>query len=328
MANLKQKILQSLKNSKQLEPTLNALSKSQKNLLKNYFNPVVNNKDKDKLLKSYTDLQDICKSVYRYNTLQEHNYSKDAQEEKGNIETKVLKGGVSYNKYVWHSENSENTCDICKSLDGQEFDYYDEIPERPHPNCKCTVEIVEDTNLDDNSKTYTKENDNTTKVPSESQNNQTSAPQTISKTLQQNPVPQTPQQIQPQKWIKPCNGPIVGHYGEPRSTHVHNGIDIAVPIGTPIKAVADGKVYYAGANDPNGYGKYVIITHTLNGKIITSEYGHLSSWNVQAGQSIKQGQIIAKSGNTGHSQGPHLHITIREGTYKGIPVNPNKYFNY
>lgn len=143
MANLKQKILQSLKNSKQLEPTLNTLSKSQENLLKNYSNPVVNNKDKGKLLKSYTDLQDIGKSVYRYNTLQEHNYSKDAQDEKGNIEIKVLKGGVSYNKYVWHSENSENTCDICKSLDGQEFDYYDEIPERPHPNCKCYVEIVE-----------------------------------------------------------------------------------------------------------------------------------------------------------------------------------------
>lgn len=97
-------ILQSLKNSKELGSTLNTLSKSQENLLKNYSNPVINNKDKGKLLKSYTDLQDIGKSVYRYNTLQEHNYSKDAQDEKENIETKVLKGGVSYNKYIWHSE--------------------------------------------------------------------------------------------------------------------------------------------------------------------------------------------------------------------------------
>ena len=64
-------------------------------------------------------------------------------EEKGNIESKVLKGGVSYNKYVWHSENGEHTCDVCSELDGQEFDYYDEVPERPHPNCKCYVEIVE-----------------------------------------------------------------------------------------------------------------------------------------------------------------------------------------
>ena len=63
-------------------------------------------------------------------------------------------------------------------------------------------------------------------------------------------------------------------------------------------------------------------------KIVTSEYGHLSSWNVQAGQRINQGQVIATSGNTGHSQGPHLHITIREGAYKGTPVNPNKYIDY
>ena len=88
-------------------------------------------------------MQDVGKSLYRYNTLQEHNYLNDAEEEKGNIESKVLKGGVSYNKYVWHSENGEHTCDVCSELDGQEFDYYDEVPERPHPNCKCYVEIVE-----------------------------------------------------------------------------------------------------------------------------------------------------------------------------------------
>ena len=45
--------------------------------------------------------------------------------------------------YVWHSENSENTCDVCTELDGQEFDFYDEVPERPHPNCKC-YELMSD----------------------------------------------------------------------------------------------------------------------------------------------------------------------------------------
>lgn len=94
-------------------------------------------------MRSYSDLQDIGKSLYRYNTLHEHNYLEDAKEEKGNNETKVLKGGVSNNKYVWHSENGEHTCDVCVDLDGQEFDYYDEVPERPHPNCRCYVEIVE-----------------------------------------------------------------------------------------------------------------------------------------------------------------------------------------
>lgn len=142
MANLKEKILKSLKNTKQIEPTLNTLSKSQENLLKNYSNPVFNKKDRGKLLRSYSDLQDVSKSLYRYNTLQEHNYLSDAEEEKWNIENKVLKGGVSYSKYVWHSENGEHTCDVCADLDGQEFDYYDEVPERPHPNCRCYVEIV------------------------------------------------------------------------------------------------------------------------------------------------------------------------------------------
>ena len=143
MANLKEKILQSLRSTKQVETTLNTIAKSQENLLKNYSNPVFNKRDKNKILKSYSNLQDVGKSLYRYNTLQEHNYLNDAKEEKGNIESKVLKGGVSYNKYVWHCENGEHTCDVCADLDGQEFDYYDEVPERPHPNCKCYVEIVE-----------------------------------------------------------------------------------------------------------------------------------------------------------------------------------------
>ena len=277
-------------------------------------------------MKKFSDLQSIGKSLHRYKKLNENNYNQDAQEEKENIETILLKGGISYNKYIWHSENSEDTCDVCKSLDGKEFDFYEEVPERPHPNCRCTVEIVEDTSSNGDFERAKEENDDTNKISSENQNPQTSTPQPTSNAQQQNFAPKT--SAQPQRWIKPCDGPIVGKYGEPRSTHVHNGIDIAVPVGTPIKAVADGKVYYAGANDPKGYGQYVIITHEINGKIVTSEYGHLSSWNVYAGQQIKQGQIIAKSGNTGHSQGPHLHITIREGVYKGIPVNPNKYFDY
>lgn len=129
------------------------------------------------------------------------------------------------------------------------------------------------------------------------------------------------------KWIMPCEGKIVGYYGEVRPTHVHNGIDIAVPIGTPVKAIADGTVYAVGP--AKGYGYWVVINHgKLNGTIVTSEYGHLASWNVKPGQRVKQGEIIAKSGNTGHSRGPHLHITIREGTYQGQAVSPDKYIKY
>ncbi|MBP3846494.1 hypothetical protein J6I39_01960 [bacterium] len=143
MAKLKEKILQSLKGTKQVKTTLNTIAKSQENLLKNYSNPVFNQKDRGKLLKSYTDLQNIGKSLYRYGSLMDNNYLADAQEEKEDIKNVVLKGGISYCHYVWHSENGEHTCDECRELDGQVFEYYDEVPERPHPNCRCTVEIVE-----------------------------------------------------------------------------------------------------------------------------------------------------------------------------------------
>ena len=146
MANLKEKILQALKNSKQIDSTLSALSQSQENLLKNHSNPVFNKTDKNKILKEYTNLQNIGESLYKYNTLQTHNHIDSAEEEKKNIETTVLKGGVSYNKYVWHSENGEHTCEYCADLDGKEFDFYDEVPERPHPHCRCYVEIIEEGN--------------------------------------------------------------------------------------------------------------------------------------------------------------------------------------
>ena len=156
MANLKNEILQILNKHKNIEDTFYNLSRYQENLLKNHSNPVFSNEDKNKILKQFTNLQNIKKSLYRYNTLSENDYQKDAEAEKSNIENTVLKGGISYNKYVWHSENGEQTCDVCKSLDGRVFDFYDEIPERPHPNCRCTVEIVEDNR---NPKTQTS-NDN------------------------------------------------------------------------------------------------------------------------------------------------------------------------
>ncbi len=228
MAKLKEKILRALKNDRQLEMTLNEVSKSQENLIKNHSNPVFSNKDKNKILKGDTNLQDIGKSLYRYNTLQEHNYIDDAQEEKEDIENKVLKTGISYYKYVWHAENSEHTCDKCKELDGQVFDFYDEVPERPHPNCKCTVEVVE--NLDDE----TKDNDNTNNIPSQNPNSQSEQESTS-----QNPTHQNPSQAKIQDWIKPCNGPITSGYGKrvapvPGASSYHNGWDIGVPIGTPV----------------------------------------------------------------------------------------------
>lgn len=140
----------------------------------------------------------------------------------------------------------------------------------------------------------------------------------------ENIEPVAPTGVNP-KWIWPCYGEIVGAYGEPRADHTHNGIDISVPIGTPIKAIADGKVVEARRAD--GYGKFVVIEHTVNGKPVTSEYGHISRWIVSPGQWVKQGTVIAYSGNEGYSEGPHCHLTIRQGKYQGKAVNPWLYIN-
>ncbi|SNX54084.1 M23 family metallopeptidase [Thermoanaerobacterium sp. RBIITD] len=99
----------------------------------------------------------------------------------------------------------------------------------------------------------------------------------------------------------------------------HTGIDFGVPLGTPIKAVADGVVVQAGSND--GYGNSVTIDH--GGGMITL-YGHLSKVMVSEGQKVKQVDVIGLSGNTGRSNGPHLHFEIRQN---GQPVDPSSYLS-
>ena len=125
-------------------------------------------------------------------------------------------------------------------------------------------------------------------------------------------TPITPTPLNP-KWIMPCKGKITGFFGEDRPGHTHNGIDIYTGTGTPVKAIAAGKVVVSGAAD--GYGRWVGIDHgVVNGIRISSEYGHLSRELVSQGAIVKQGQIIAYSGNTGRSSAPHVHLTIRHGS--------------
>ena len=137
MANLKDKIFDVLKYSGNIEDILNELSKYREILLKSNSNPVFNDSTKNKILEEYKNLEILGKSLYRYNLLKENNITDEAEKEKA----KILKGGISYNNYIWRSENNENTCDECSSLDGQIFESMEDVPERPHPNCKCTVEI-------------------------------------------------------------------------------------------------------------------------------------------------------------------------------------------
>ena len=320
MAKLKEKIQQALKHDRQLENTLDDISESQENLLKNHSNPVFNQKDKNKILKKFSELQSIGKYLHRYKKLNENNYNQDAQEEKENIETILLKGGISYNKYIWHSENSEDTCDVCKSLDGKEFDFYEEVPERPHPNCKCTVEIVEDTSSNGDFERAKEENSNTNRISSENQNLQISTPQPTSNAPQQNSAPKTP--AQPQRWILPVEKghKITSNYGyriHPvyNTKKFHDGIDINAFANTPVYAVADGKVSIAGWI--SGYGNYIQIEHS-NG--LSSFYAHLNQINVAIGQTVKQGQIIGKSGNTGVGTGAHLHFGVKKNKGSDDPM--------
>lgn len=102
----------------------------------------------------------------------------------------------------------------------------------------------------------------------------------------------------------------------------HNGVDYAAKLGTNVYAIQNGKVLFAGpskiklANGEPGGGGYIIkIRHKVDGKFITSTYMHLlkGSIKVSKGQRVKEGQLIAKTGNTGASTGPHLHFEIQRG---------------
>jgi murein DD-endopeptidase MepM/ murein hydrolase activator NlpD len=121
-------------------------------------------------------------------------------------------------------------------------------------------------------------------------------------------------------WIWPVNGPITGAFGEQRPGHIHAGIDIAVPIGTPIHAAAAGKVVLMqGVGASGGYGNYTCVQHTAS---LSSCYAHQSRFGTSIGARVSQGQIIGYAGNTGHSFGPHLHFEAR---VNGVPVQPLNY---
>ena len=127
----------------------------------------------------------------------------------------------------------------------------------------------------------------------------------------------------PPTYIKPlAGGRMTSTFGPRKSptkgaSSNHKGIDWATPIGTSIYASCGGTVKSAGWQ--SGYGYCVVINHP-DGR--QTRYGHLSKTLVSAGQSVKQGQIIAYSGNTGISTGPHVHFEI---LINGTQVNPLNY---
>lgn len=118
----------------------------------------------------------------------------------------------------------------------------------------------------------------------------------------------------------PVRGRVIAGYGAKTSGKQNDGINVAVPEGTPVKAADDGVVTYAG-NELKGYGNLVLIKHS-NGFV--TAYAHTSELLVKRGDTIKRGQIIAKSGQTGEVQSPQLHFEIRKGS---TPVDPTQFLN-
>src|SRR5215207_6857099 len=110
----------------------------------------------------------------------------------------------------------------------------------------------------------------------------------------------------------PAKGRVIAGFG---GTSANEGINIALPEGTPVKAAEDGTVAYAGS-DVKGYGKLVLIRHD-NGYV--SAYAHNGEIAVKHGEKVKRGQAIAKSGQSGNVTSPQLHFEIRKGAQ---PVDP------
>ncbi len=117
----------------------------------------------------------------------------------------------------------------------------------------------------------------------------------------------------------PAIGKVTSRYGlrhdpiDGRLRH-HNGIDIAIPEGTPVVSAAPGRVVFSGFS--SGYGNCVIIEHD-NG--LTSLYAHNSLNLVKTGDVVDKNRILALSGSSGRSTGPHLHFEVRKD---GVPVDP------
>ncbi|MEX2281913.1 MAG: M23 family metallopeptidase [Gemmatimonadota bacterium] len=96
---------------------------------------------------------------------------------------------------------------------------------------------------------------------------------------------------------------------------IHRGVDLAVPTGTPVLAMRDGTVHFAGTM--GGYGTVVILQHGVNTR---SVYAHLSELRVRTGDRVKGQQVIALSGASGNASGPHLHFEIQRWGRAEDPV--------
>jgi murein DD-endopeptidase MepM/ murein hydrolase activator NlpD len=122
------------------------------------------------------------------------------------------------------------------------------------------------------------------------------------------------------KFRWPANGRVIAGFGPTTNGQQNDGINIALPENTPVKAAEDGVVAYAG-NELKGYGNLVLVRHP-NGYV--TAYAHAKELLVKRGDQVKRGQVIARSGQTGNVNAPQLHFEIRKGA---SPLDPTRFLN-
>jgi murein DD-endopeptidase MepM/ murein hydrolase activator NlpD len=113
----------------------------------------------------------------------------------------------------------------------------------------------------------------------------------------------------------PVEGPLSSPFG-PRDGRAHDGIDLAVAEDTPVRAACDGVVAYAGSG-MRGYGNLVILRHA---GALATVYAHNHELLVRQGDLVTRGQVVARSGQTGHVTAPHLHFEVRKDSIARDPL--------
>jgi murein DD-endopeptidase MepM/ murein hydrolase activator NlpD len=120
------------------------------------------------------------------------------------------------------------------------------------------------------------------------------------------------------KFRWPANGRVITGFGPMTNGQKNDGINIALPENTPVKAAEEGVVAYAG-NELKGYGNLVLVRHPTG---YVTAYAHAKELLVKRGDQVKRGQVIARSGQTGNVNAPQLHFEIRKGA---SPLDPLKF---
>ncbi len=121
---------------------------------------------------------------------------------------------------------------------------------------------------------------------------------------------------EPKLFEWPVKGAIIGEYGSGGVGRRNDGVNIAAPVGTPVRAAADGQVVYRGS-ELDGYGNLLLVKHQDG---FVTAYAHNDVILVQKGQPVRQGQIIAKVGQSGAAQEPQLHFEIRQNLKAVDPI--------